>query len=110
MDKINRLLLDAGVPPHLDGFRYLHDAAELIAEDREYLRHITKRLYPDVARRNGTNADCVERCIRNAVEDGFNRAGPELLRELFGASVDPYRGKATNSEFLAAMALRLEDG
>ena len=109
MDQIEKALLGVGVPPHLDGFTYLHDAAALALEDRKYLKKMTGQLYPAVAERNHTTACRVERGMRHAVETCFNRTDPETLRELFGMSVDPSKGKATNSEFLAALTLTLRE-
>lgn len=109
MDKIEKMLLEVGVPAVLDGYQYLHDGIALMQEDPIYRKLLTKLLYPTVAKKNNTTAGRVERAMRHAVECAFDRMPPELQRRMFGNSVSASTGKATNGEFMATMALHLGD-
>ena len=40
----------------------------------EYINAVTKRLYPEIAKKNGTTASRVERAIRHAIEVAWDRA------------------------------------
>ena len=68
---------------------------------------VTKILYPEIARRYGTTALRVERCIRSAIETAWDRASPETLPKYFGCTVSSQRGKPSNAEFIALLAERL---
>ena len=65
--KIEKYLLNKGIQPHLKGFDYLLDAIRLCQKDKTYLRAITTRLYPDVAKMNNDTASKTERAIRHAI-------------------------------------------
>ncbi len=47
-----------------------------------------------------TNANAVERCLRVAIESIFTQGSLEHIDHVFGATVDPERGKPTNRAFL----------
>lgn len=48
---IQKLLMQIGIPANMLGFSYIVTALELIALDPDYLNHITKGLYVDVAKK-----------------------------------------------------------
>ena len=76
--------------------------------DNENLSSITKFLYPAIAKKFDTTPSRVERAIRHAIEVVFNRGDLELLLQYFGYSINPQKGKATNSEFIATIVDKLE--
>lgn len=100
-DCVADLLKELGGSPALLGFDYLVCAIALTAEDSEYLRQITKRLYPEVGKRFDTTASRVERAMRHAVVRTFDCGGYDELESLFGSSISVESGKVTNSEFIA---------
>ena len=73
----------------------------------EYINAVTKRLYPEIAKKNGTTASRVERAIRHAIEVAWDRGDLETLQKYFGYTVSVSKGKPTNSEFIAMIADRL---
>lgn len=73
-------------------------------ENQDYINSVTKRLYPEIAKRNGTTASRVERAIRHAIEVAWSRGKMDTLNELFGYTVNGGKGKPTNSEFVALIA------
>lgn len=105
---IERMLRRLGVPAHIKGYGYLVEAISLMYEDDTYKSAITKRLYPDIAKKNNTTASRVERAIRHAVEIGMDRGDDEYFAEIFSYTCSADRGKPTNSEFIACLSRELE--
>jgi two-component system response regulator (stage 0 sporulation protein A) len=95
------LLVEMGVPGHLCGFDYIVAGARLIIRDPEMLRGITTDLYPSIADEHGTTPSRVERGIRHAIECMMDRVDIDAMEKYFGNSIDPEKGKPTNSEFIA---------
>lgn len=65
-------------------------------------------VYEQVGRELYATPGSVERGMRHAVEAAFDRMAPQVQEEIFGAVVDPKKGKVTNKTFLAALKLHLE--
>ena len=74
----------------------------------EYINAVTKRLYPEIAKKNGTTASRVERAIRHAIEVAWDRGDLDTLQRFFGYTVSNTKGKPTNSEFIALIADKLQ--
>lgn len=107
MDKeyvIYKHLKHLGIPASLQGFGYLLKGIELVMDHPEYLRQITKMLYPEIARAFNTTANRVERGIRHATEVVFNNTDSAILYEYFGNATKTSSGKLTNSQFIAGIA------
>lgn len=99
--EITEALINFGVMPHLQGYRYLREGIKRNIQDRNVLHGVTKILYPDLAKLFHTNPKCVERSMRNAVETAW-RGGDPLRREsYFGPGKMEFSGKPTNSRFIA---------
>ena len=106
--RVTHMLHDAGMPANISGYQYLREAILITAADPSVLnKAVTKILYPEIARRYGTTALRVERCIRSAIETAWDRASPETLPKYFGCTVSSQRGKPSNAEFIALLAERL---
>ena len=71
--------MQIGIPANMLGFSYIVTALELIALDPDYLNHITKGLYVDVAKKCSSTAARVERNIRHAIEIGFLKGDLEEI-------------------------------
>ena len=103
---VTSVIHEIGVPAHIKGYQYLREAI-MIAVEPEYINAVTKRLYPEIAKKNGTTASRVERAIRHAIEVAWDRGDLETLQKYFGYTVSNAKGKPTNSEFIAMIADRL---
>ena len=101
---VTEILHQIGVPAHIKGYQFLRDAILLTMEDHNYINAVTKRLYPEIAKRNGTTASRVERAIRHAIEVAWDRGDVDTLNSYFGYTIHNLRGKPTNSEFIAMIA------
>jgi len=105
--RARRQLLEIGMPPHLKGYDYLARAVAMVSADDLLLRQATTRLYPGIAAECGVSDHSVERAIRHAIESTWTRGRVEALHRVFGNSIDPQRGKPTNTECIAMLAEQL---
>ena len=96
-------LIRIGVKPSLKGFRYLVDAIERYDPKKT----ICTGLYQEIAELHNDTISRVERVIRHAIDECFNRNGG-VLYDLFGGTIDPEKGRPSNSEFIALLWLRME--
>ena len=101
---VTEILHQIGVPAHIKGYQFLRDAILLTMDEPDYINAVTKRLYPEIAKKNGTTASRVERAIRHAIEVAWDRGDVDTLNSYFGYTIHNLRGKPTNSEFIAIIA------
>lgn len=105
--RVTEILHQIGVPAHIKGYQFLRDAILMSIQDPELINAVTKRLYPDIAKANGTTASRVERAIRHAIEVAWDRGDVDTLNSYFGYTIHNLRGKPTNSEFIAMISDRM---
>ncbi len=98
------LLGQINMAPNINGYQYLREAVNLVSVDMSLLRSITNRLYPMLAEHFESTPTRVERSIRHAIETTFNKGSMDVLYRFFGNTMDPQKGKPTNSEFIAMLA------
>lgn len=98
-DKLDRL----GVRKELAGHRYLIAAIAMQAAINQAPE--PKKLYSNIAAYYGTTPLAVEKAIRYAIETAWVVGDIEYQHAVFGMSVDEDRGKPTNAEFIARLAL-----
>ena len=106
-DMIDDLLKELGVPSNNLGHRYLRHAIRLCEEDPTYIDHITKRLYPTVAKANNTTPSRAERAMRHSIELAFLKGDPDAQYKVFGNTI-AYEGKPTNSMFISTCATEIK--
>ena len=104
---VTDIIHQIGVPAHIKGYGYLRQSILLAIDDPEMINHITKLLYPTVAKLNATTSSRVERAIRHAIEVAWDRGDVDILNSYFGYTIHNSRGKPTNSEFIAMIADKL---
>lgn len=105
--RITELFLRMGVPPHLKGYQYLKEAVKFTLEDRMIIYHITKDLYPKVAKKFGVTSTKVELAIRHTAEVMYNRDGMRRFYEVLGFPTERKQQKPTNGEMVALIADKL---
>lgn len=108
--KIKEAMVELGVPAHVKGWDYIAEAIYLTMKEPEFKHNITKALYPAVAKKYGTTGSRVERAIRHAVELAFDRQDISVMEHWFGNTINPEKGKATNSEFICMVADTILNG
>lgn len=106
---ISDTLLDVGINPGLLGWDYLKVGVEMVYNDREYLRNMTGKLYPDIAKEVGSTTSRVERAIRHAIESAFNNMAEDTRKKYFRNMVSMNSGKVTNTTFIAVIVERIQN-
>ena len=102
--KVRKILRNLGVPEHLSGYHYLVEAAIMTIGNQSCLRKVTTLIYPRIGQKYQISGAAVERAMRYAVESGCMRCDPDVLVAYFGNTIDPVKGKPSNSEFIARVA------
>lgn len=101
---ISNTLKNLGITPGLLGYQYLREAIEITMKDTNAVHHITKMIYPPLARIFKSSRTKVERDMRIAIERAWAHGTTEKQLAVFGDSIDAVRGRPTNSEFIATVA------
>ncbi len=104
---VTDIIHELGVPAHIKGYQYIRTAIMMVVENMDMLNYITKRLYPEIAKKYQTTSSRVERAIRHSIEVAWTRGHQETMDKIFGYTVHLYKGKPTNSEFIAMVADRI---
>lgn len=104
---VTETIHNLGVPAHIKGYHYLRTAI-ISAINKQHIDSITKTLYPEVANAYSTTASRVERAIRHAIEVAWDRGKSDVINSFFGYTVNSYKGKPTNYEFIALISDRLK--
>lgn len=99
--EVTEILKNFGIPAHIKGYQYVRYAIMRAKEDQDALERVTKVLYPEVAKKFKTTSSRAERAIRHAIEIAWERGDESKFEEYFGNTIDPRKGKPTNSEFIA---------
>lgn len=98
-------LLDAlGVQPNRKGRHYLQTAVETLSCFPSPPAFSMNTLYLHIASLENTGAAAVEKAIRTAIESTWLSGKLDAISALFGYTVDPDKGKPTNSECMALLA------
>jgi two-component system response regulator (stage 0 sporulation protein A) len=109
-ERISSTLQKLGMTCNLKGYRYVRTAIAMVFEDVRLLGLITKELYPNIAKLNGTTSSRVERAIRHAIETAWNKGNRTFVDSLFKGTISYNKSKPTNSEFIALLADELKLG
>lgn len=85
--EIQNLLYSIGLSENYVGYRQMMVALEIATQEPDSLRLVTKWLYPETARRCGTNWKSVERNIRTSLRYTW-KSSKHTLEEMAGRSLD----------------------
>ena len=100
---ISDLLVKIGVRKNLAGHKYLVAAISMESARSDAPR--PKYLYRIIGEHFGATPTAVEKAIRYAIEAAWLDGDIYTQHRLFGISIDESRGKPTNAEFIARVAL-----
>lgn len=94
------LLRKLGTPIDLKGYMYIKEALLMFADSKDSydLLRVTKRLYPELAKRFNDTVTRVERAIRHAITRTFDRLDLNVANEIFG-NWDYNKPQPTNKQF-----------
>ena len=100
---VRNKLVDLEIPISSKGFYYLKDTICLAVEQPRLLQQVVSGLYTTVAQKYNTSPANIERCIRSAVEQTFDRGDLRRLGPIFGSFIRPNSGKPTNGDFISVL-------
>ncbi len=103
-EKISKIFINVGIPPHIKGYSFLREGVKMAVEDPQIINNITKQLYPKIGEKYQTSASKVERAIRHAIEVAWNRGRIESINGILGVRAYVGAEKPTNGEFIALVA------
>ncbi|MBO5323826.1 MAG: response regulator [Oscillospiraceae bacterium] len=103
--QVSNMLLSLGVPTKLRGYGYLREAVLLMV--KRPAQSITKELYPAVAAGCGATAAQVERSIRSAVKNSWQRQDDTTWQMYFPTGDAGKHRPPTNSEMITCLADRV---
>ncbi len=98
-EKLDRL----GVRKELEGHKYLIAAIAMNYAMRSVPEPV--KLYSRIAEYYDTTPAAVEKAIRYAIETAWIVGDIDYQHMIFGMTIDEEKGKPTNSEFIARLAL-----
>ena len=104
---VANLLISLGMPAHLNGYRFIHQAVLMVLDRPDMLYNITCTLYPAVAKQFSTTASRVERSIRHAIYVAWTQGGPEVFNKALENQAFTYADKPTNCEMIALLSERV---
>lgn len=104
---VTSLLLQIGIPAHMNGYKYLRQAILTAVTHPDVLDCVSQSLYPAIAASCDTTASRVERSIRHAIAVTWDRAGSSTFNKILGRYAYGCGEKPTNCEFIALMAERI---
>lgn len=108
MNDITSILHEVGIPAHIKGYNYLRTGIQEVFYANSMSGRITKELYPNIAKKYLTTASRVERAIRHAIEVAWGRGNIDTIDSIFGYTINAYKAKPTNSEFISMIADKLK--
>jgi len=103
LSEVYDILDDLGVPQNLSGYKYLGVGISIMVNSSPRSLSFTKELYPLIAKSCETTPSRVERAIRHAVDTIFYFRDIDILYKYFKNSVDPDKGKPSNSQFMCTI-------
>lgn len=101
-------MVKCGFRARQKGYRYLREAVWIAYQEPEVLSSVTKRLYPEVAKRFNTTDKQVERAIRNAIETAWIQGDPESLKMVFKETYSDGTIRPTNTKVIEIFVRFLE--
>lgn len=104
---ISSMLLELNIPSKRRGFAYLEKCI------RQYMKQpgqaLTKTIYPEVAREHFTQPEAVERAIRQAIHESWEKRDDRVWRNYFTPGREGVIPRPTNGEFISRLAERYRE-
>ena len=120
---VAKLITKIGIPANMRGYRYIIDAVIFCVKDSELIHHVTKGLYPDIAKKHDTTISRVEGGIRHAIHVAWKRNDKNIMDKMLNHdmkenknkigemlinSIKENKNKPSNSEFVALIVEKIK--
>lgn len=104
---VSSMLMDLNISAKRRGFSYLEMGI------RQYLKQpgqaLTKTIYPEVAKEYHTQPQAVERAIRQAIHESWEKRDDRVWKTYFPTGREGLVPRPTNAEFISRLAERYRD-
>ncbi|MEG1510070.1 MAG: sporulation initiation factor Spo0A C-terminal domain-containing protein [Clostridia bacterium] len=99
-------LLSLGINPINLGIKYIMEL--IISELRgENILPLTLVGYKNLAQKYNKSVYCIEKNIQNVISKAWLKGDIDFLYKEFGETIDDYKGKPTNKQFIFTVAEKL---
>ncbi len=95
-----------GLQMHMNGFKYIRDAVDIVLRDSDYIRSMSKDVYPLIAMKNYVTPGSVEVSIRRAIRVAWDLPSGCMRKKIYRYSSGVLKTKPTNSQFVALLSWR----
>lgn len=103
-DSIAGTLHELGIASNIKGYYYLLDAIILVINTKKLPVQMNNDIYYVLAQKYDKTIGSVERCMRFAIEEGFNKAPFRVIEKTFSSTISYNKAKPTNSQFIHMIA------
>ena len=103
-DSIASTLHELGIAANIKGYYYLLDAIVLVINTKKLPVQMNTDIYLFLAQKYDKTMASVEKCMRFAIEEGFNRAPFRCIEKTFSSTISYSKAKPTNSQFIHMIA------
>lgn len=103
--EISEILVQLSFKNNLSGFRYVVSGLPMFAENPQ--QTVTKELYPAIAKLHGKTGDQVERAIRNAINQAWQRRDERIWRMYFAPAPNGSIPRPTNGKLLHTLVRQI---
>ena len=98
-----RIMKELGITANLNGYNYLLEAVIRVYRDPSYMQAVTKRLYPDIAKKFSTTSSSVERSIRYVINKTVDESEADVINMYFAKG--NYESSAVIAELVSCIKL-----
>ena len=103
-EEATKIFLSLGIPANLQGFKFLQHCVVKVVEKPNYIKKVTKFLYPEVGNLYDVSGSVVERSMRHATDQAYFKTRFKSLNSIFGVDVQGCNCKPTNCELIAIVS------
>ena len=103
-EEATKIFLSLGIPANLQGFKFLQNCVVKVVEKPNYIKKVTKNLYPEVGNIYSVSGAVVERSMRHATDQAYFKTGFKSLGTIFGIDMKEHNFKPTNCELIAIVS------
>ena len=103
-EEATKIFLNLGIPANLQGFKFLQNCVVKVVEKPNYIKKVTKILYPEVGNMFDVSGAVVERSMRHATDQAYFKTKFKSLGTIFNLDIQEYNCKPTNCELIAIVS------
>ena len=104
---LSDILHKLGIKTSHLGYTYIKEAITYLYHNNLLTNNMTK-IYKQISNKYNTSIASIESSIRRSIEEGFKNASPEIVKTLFGYSLNYNQVCPTNTDFIVTITDHLK--